>query len=329
MSICQRACKNCLLKKRCGGCSLCNFAFCDKSCGLCFSLCPEYDKAFEYVSILQKRQFGNITKKEFNIQLPDIIPIVPDRNVISKYPYEVIGVHAGNFFTSNGENISPVYIKKGFQVQGKEGVLQFYVKDRTLEGFWSNRKKIYDQLKLFRWRAIIAPNFSVYEDAPRIDHLRNIERSRIVFDELVQNEFPAIPDISWYNKNDLDYWGNYINEQNIRTIAFSFQVVGTGIRAGNTFVNYAMGLDYLLKKIPNNVDVIIAGITSPKRLELIKSCGIKNRMIIINQAAFVHSRRGQLSRTGKSEKGITKNDLFLKNLEYYESEYRRVNNAKT
>lgn len=328
MNVCGRLCSGCIMHERCGGCSLCNFSFCDKNCDYCYCLCPEYDEAFMYVNSLQNhRSIGNKGRK---IELPAIIPVVPDRNVIEKYPYAIIGVHGGNFFTSNGENVANVYKNKGLQVPGKEGVLQFYVKDRTLEGFWDNREKVYEQLKLFKWRAVIAPNFSVYEDAPRIDHLRNIERSRIVFDELISHGFPAVPDVSWFNIKDLNYWANIINKQKIRTIAFSFQVVGTGIRAANTYLNYAVGLDYLCKNIPNDVDVIIAGITSPKRLGTIKSCGIKNRFIVINQSAFVHSRRGQLSETGKTvpmENGIKKNDLFLKNLNYYESEYRRLNNA--
>lgn len=325
--ICGMKCAACIVHDRCGGCSICDYVFCQKNCEMCFCGCPKDKKIFAYVKNLQAYQASKMIEPP-PINLTEIIPVIPDRNVITECPYDIIGVHGETFFTSNGENIAKVYRNNGLQIKGKEGVLEFYVKDRILEGVWDNRKELYRQLKGFPWRAIISPNFSVYEDTPRIDHLRNIERSTIMFDELVENNLPAVPDISWFNANDLDRWTEEINTRNIKTIAFSFQVVGTGLRAANTYVHYAVGLDYLCKGISPDVEIIIAGITSPKRLEIIRSAGIKNKFIVINQSAFIHSRRGQLSETGKKpQKELSKNELFKINLKYYEDEYRRINNA--
>ena len=108
-------------------------------------------------------------------------------------------------FSRNGEKINNSYTKDGYasalNIDPKtKAVLEFYVKDRTLEGFWDKRKSIYPVLKEMGFIAVIAPNYSVYEDAPRVDHMYNIKRSMIVYNELVENEIPAVPDVSWYNK---------------------------------------------------------------------------------------------------------------------------------
>lgn len=329
-SICGRICENCRLYLSCQGCSLCEMPFCRKDCGRCFSLCPNKSAAFAHLKSVGGGELR--LSKNNRILLPELVPVLPDRMSDDfTFNFDVIAIHGANFFTSNGENVARVYRQKGLQEalnlrNPVEGVLEFYVKDRTLEGFWDNRKEIYRQLKEYPWRAIISPNFSVYEDAPRIDHLYNIKRSSIVYNEMLEAGLPAVPDISWFNVVDLQQWINEINRLTIPTIAFSFQVVGTGRRAANTYIHYATGFQHLMKNISKDVSVIIAGIASPKRLEMIAPV---QHFSVLNQAAYVHSRRGQLSETGKrAGEELSKNDIYLKNLKFYDREYRRIQNAK-
>ena len=82
-------------------------------------------------------------------------------------------------------------------------------------------------------KAVIAPNFSVYEDTPRVEHLYNIRRSIIIYNELIDYGINAIPDISWYNINDLDFWIEKLNNSECSIIAFSFQVVDVRLKASN------------------------------------------------------------------------------------------------
>lgn len=78
-----------------------------------------------------------------------------------------------------------------------EGILEFYIKDRDLEGFWANRKVVYEQLKKQNFKAIITPNFLLYEDAPRSEHLYNIQQAKKVYNEMIQEGLSAILDIIW------------------------------------------------------------------------------------------------------------------------------------
>ena len=328
-SVCQRKCSECSMLAFCQGCSICEKPFCKKDCDRCFSLCPDRFASFAH---LRNVGGGNISlQTNTPKELPHMIPVIPDR-LTEKIKFNVIGIHGANFFTSNGENVARVYRKKGIKdalnIENEtDNVLEFYVKDRTLEGFWDNRREVYRQLKEFSWKAIISPNFSVYEDAPRMDHLYNIKRSTIIYNEMLDAGLPAIPDVSWFNVIDLEQWAKEINEKSVKQIAFSFQVVGTGGRAANTYIHYAAGFRYLLEHIPQDIRIILAGVVSPNRLKNIFD-GVNCRFSVLNQSAYIHSRRGRLSESNLSPPEMNKNQIFLRNIEFYEKEYRRICNAK-
>ena len=327
MGLCGRNCDLCRLKLHCQGCSLCEKSLCSRDCKRCFSLCPDRPGSFGY---LKKIGGGRIElHKNTAYQLPVNIPVLPDRLTEKIHVRDIIGIHGGNMLSSNGENVARVYRMKGLQAalnldRPIKGVLQFYVKDRTLEGLWDKRDNVIRQLCEFPWEVVISPNFSVYEDAPRMDHLYNIKRSSIIYNEMTAAGIPAAPDISWYNRIDLDQWIREINEKEIKCIAFSFQTVGTDLRASNTYLNYMMGFRYLTSRITSDVQIIIAGMASPVRVRTLrKSCS--NKISILNQTAYVQSRRGVLSETGKNITGdITKNDLLIRNVDFYDKAYETI-----
>ena len=325
MSLCGRNCDKCNLKLNCQGCSLCEKSLCDRKCSRCFSLCPDRPGAFGY---LRQIGGGRIQLQENRAyQLPVNIPVLPDRLTERIHVKDVVGIHGGNMLSSNGENIARVYRLKGLQdalnlEKPVKGVLQFYVKDRTLEGLWDKRKDVINQLCEFPWAAVISPNFSVYEDAPRMDHLYNIKRSSVVYNEMVEAGLPAAPDISWYNRIDLDQWIREINARNIKCIAFSFQTVGTDLRASNAYLNYIVGFRYLTSRISPQVRIIVAGVASPARVKILRENCV-NEISILNQTAYVQSRRGILAETGKSAAcELSKNKLLVRNVEFYDKMYQ-------
>lgn len=332
-SICNRSCDRCNMQLHCQGCSYCEMPFCKEDCYQCFSLCPKRGGSFGYLKELGGGEVKLLMNEMYD--LPDHVPILPDRlteelEIINT----VIGIHSGNMFSNNGEGINHRYLEKGLKgalniSHDIEGVLEFYVKDRTLEGFWDKRESVYKSLKSFKWRAIIAPNFSVYEDAPRIDHLYNMKRTSIIYNEMIKYGLPAVPDISWYNQIDLDQWIREINKNHLKTIAFSFQVVDVRLKASNQWKHYLMGFKYMCQRINEDVQIIIAGVVSPIRLEAIKKAARGRRLIILNQTAYLQSRRGISSETGyKAAEELSKNDIFLENLEYYNKQYERMNSEE-
>ncbi len=175
MSLCGRDCENkCKYFSECGGCSLCEASLCNKNCASCFAMCFQR----KGIDALLKN-LDNSINTNAAIDLPYHIPVLPDPlKVLPGDLPQTVAVHAGNMFSRRGEHIFKKYLEKGYQGalnihNNTKAILEFYVRDKTLEGFWDKRRNIYLDLKKMNFEAVIAPNFSVYEDAPRIDHLYN------------------------------------------------------------------------------------------------------------------------------------------------------------
>lgn len=327
--LCKRNCSTCVFSHQCSGCSLCEVAVCDLHCNKCSSICPKRPGAFLY---LQANGGAEIKlQQNKNYDLPVHIPILPDR-MKSRPPFEllpVIAVHGGNMFSRNGERINASYGNHGFHKAlnidlRTKGILEFYVKDRTLEGFWDKRKTIYSEIKKMNFSGVIAPNFSVYEDTARMDHIYNMKRSSIVYNELMDEGIPAIPDISWYSRADLDRWCKEIVKSKVKTISFSFQVVDTALKASNLWKSYLLGFRYLCENIPSNINIIIAGLISKIKVAELYKAANGQTLHILNQSAFVQSRRATVSETREQNRDIPFDDLFIQNVNYFNRAYQEI-----
>ena len=203
------------------------------------------------------------------------------------------------------------------------GIAEFYIKDRALEGFWENRKLLYKQLKKQNFKAIITPNFSLYEDAPRSEHLYNIQRTKRVYNEMIQEGLPAVLDVIWATNEDLECWIKEINRSNIKTIAFSFMNVDTRLKASNAWRHYLLGYKILISRIPKDIEIIIAGISSIQRVVEIKKISEDRKISIMHQAAWVNSRKGfSIKHKKQLDRSITKDEIFKMNLDFYNEVYK-------
>lgn len=329
--LCSKSCSNCVQKSICGGCSLCEAAICNKVCSKCMVLCAKRPESIPYINSIGGT--GIILKENKDIELNVYhIPIIPDRMIkLPKYEImPIIALHGGNMFAKNGEKINKSYLEKGYCEalnidKRTEAVVEFYVKDRTLEGFWDKRSDIYKELKSMKVKAVITPNFSVYEDVPRIDHLYNIKRSTIVYNEMIEEGINAIPDIVWFTKEDLDRWCEAIRKSDIKVIAFSFQVVDVQLKASNIWQGYITGFRYMCKKINKNIKIITIGVSSSRRVDEIFKASNGHQIYVLNQAAYVQSRRGMISEGRISDTKIDRGNLLEKNISYFNGIYAKMN----
>lgn len=338
INICSiRKCSSCSknLDGSCSGCSLCDVALC--KCGhekikRCLVRCPRKLGTFRSIKELES---NDVLLENSNYKLPGYIPIMPDK-IKSKFDFSkvnnTVGIHGEFLLSASGEKVSPIYEMRGFRktlnLPGEiNGILEFYIKDRALEGFWANRKELYEQLKKQNFKAIITPNFSLYEDAPRSEHLYNIQRAKKVYNEMIQEGLPAILDVIWPTNEDLELWINEINRSNIKTIAFSFMNVDTRVKASNAWRHYLLGYKILLSRIPSDIEIIIAGISSIDRVVEIKKISKNRNISIMHQAAWVNSRKGFSIKDKKQlDRSIPKDEIFQMNLNYYSSKYDKNNN---
>ncbi len=332
MGLCGNNCDQCNYKNICGGCSFCEASVCSKNCDTCIAICFNRPGASFYISTLGDLEIPLNDRKKMAITIPHHhIPILPDK--FDSWPdYDImpfIAVHGGKLLSRNGEKINPRYLNNGYtnalNIDPRtKAILEFYIKDRPLEGFWDNRKEIYRDLMKLEFEAIISLNFSVYEDAPRIDHLQNIKRSTIVYNELLDKGFNAIPDVSWYNLQDLDRWCKEINVKGIEMIAFSFQVVDVGLKTSNFWKSYLLGFRYLCENISQKVRIIVAGIVSPFKIHELYKASNGQDIYVLNQSAYVQARRGMKSESRLQERDIPFKKLFESNVLYFNKAYSDI-----
>lgn len=330
ISLCGRDCCRCVMHGEiCAGCSLCEAAICAKNCDTCYAMCFNRPLTAAYINHIGGP--GIELQPNMEINIPVHIPVLPDR--FKKTPsYEllpVIGVHGENAFSRNGEKIRNLYEERGFcgalnVDERTQGILEFYIKDRTLEGFWDKRKSIYPAIKKLKFTAVITPNFSVYEDAPRVDHIYNIKRSSIVYNEMLNADIHAIPDVSWFDRKDLDRWCEEISRKGIKIISFGFQTVGVGMKTSNVWRTALLGFRYLSKNIMPDTEIIIAGLVSPFRIVEVYRAASGRKLHILNQSAYLQSRRGMLSETRMQDKELSCDAIFSKNILYFSSVYEEM-----
>lgn len=334
VSLCKiRNCNTCskMLDDSCKGCSMWDVVLCKCSkekLKRCLVRCPRKLGTFKIIKEIKDDR--PLLENSF-YDLPGYIPVMPDkikRSFDFSKVNNTVGIHGEFLLSANGENIAPIYRMKGYKKtlnlpKELSGIAEFYIKDRALEGFWRNRKLIYTQLKNQKFKAIITPNFSVYEDAPRSEHLYNIQRIKRVYNEMIQEGLPAILDIIWGANEDLEYWIKEINRSNIKTIAFSFMNVDTRLKASNAWRHYLLGYKILISRIPKDIEIIIAGISSIERVVEIKKVSRNRRVSIMHQAAWVNSRKGfSIKHKKQLDRSITKDDIFQMNLDFYSEEYK-------
>lgn len=338
-SVCGRNCSKCSMKSNgsCSGCSMCDISFCKCSSDnkkRCMVICP---KKFGSFSLVKSEVHEDRLLENKDIELPGYIPIMPDRTReifdFSKVN-NIIAIHGEFLLTAAGEYITPIYRMRGFNralnIEGVKGIAEFYIKDRALEGFWSNRKVIYEQLKEMNFSGIITPNFSLYEDAPRIDHLYNIQRVKIMYNEMIRAGLPAILDVVWATIEDLEYWIKEINRSDIKIIAFSFMNVDTRLKASNAWRHYLLGYKFLISRIDPNIKIIVAGISSTKRIEEILNVSKNKEISFMHQASWINSRKGFLSEVKKqvSKLEMSKDEIFQRNLYYYSDFISEIKNKQ-
>jgi len=176
---------------------------------------------------------------------------------------------------------------------GTKVALHFYAPDAVLERFWRVRRALYPALRA-EFDLVFAPNFSVYEDSPRLEHLVNIRRAAVVAAEMAAEGVPAVPDVGWYCREDLDRWAEWLAAAGFPAVAFSFQAVGLKNRAGGAWRGYLAGLEHLAGRLPDRAAFVLIGLSSRARLaEAARVLGGR-RACVVNTDAFMKSRKARV-----------------------------------
>jgi len=285
---------------RCGG---------NRGCRACMYLCPDrLDALREYAALFapsvspERMNAGDVLAT-----MPSYIPLVT-APLHSTPPNDLrwFAIHGGK--TSRAVWDGEIEPRVQFRLPpDAKTVLHLFIKDDPLMRFWAERKERIVAIRNFD--AVFAPNFSVYEDAPRFEHILAIRRSQTFVKEMVAEGIPVIPDVSWYRREDLDVQLEFLDSIGAETVAFSFQVVGR-IKGCGAWVSYLAGLRYFANRFPGRIYLV--GMAAKTRYrEAVRAAG--RPLGVVDTRSFVKSRRR--TKDGTDEEFFREADRVRKGLE--------------
>jgi len=144
-------------------------------------------------------------------------------------------------------------------------VLSGYGEDPLVEAFWTarHRDRLLDRLATLKFDLVLAPNYSIYGNWPRAEHLINMRRSLLLTEEFVRTGMPAVPNVYWFRLEDLQRYATWIADTAPPAIAINLQTV----RENKNWETWALpGLSWLAENIPAGLPVIITGLSRQDRI---------------------------------------------------------------
>lgn len=294
--ICGNCGQNCpAYGAECSGCPGCDRLLIEchskrGACGKCNLFCPDRPGAWRYISKEIDGSFSLIPKKPLilpEVELPSYVPLItaPLHEECPADGPEWVAIHAGKVRREvwNGE----MSVHEQFHLPtDKKVVLHWFIKDHYLERFWADRPAYIPALR--RLDAVFAPNFSIYENSPRIEHLANMRRSAVSIREMVEAGVKVIPDVTWYRREDIDRWLELLDLMGAEVAAFSMQVVGR-LKGCSAWQSYLAGLRYFARKFKGQI--ILVGINSREKIaEAFRAAG--RPLSVVDTVSFITARKG-------------------------------------
>ena len=167
-------------------------------------------------------------------------------------------------------------------------VLVGYGEDPLVEAFWSQRHRLYPQLAAQRWDLMLAPNYSMYGNQPRAEHLINFRRNLMIAEELCGAGVNAAPNLYWFRLEDLERYGRWMADVAPPAVAVNLQT----FRTDTDWNDMARpGLAWLATTMPAATRLVIVGTSRRLRLaELAEMFG--DRLTVIAQNPVQYARHG-------------------------------------
>lgn len=148
---------------------------------------------------------------------------------------------------------------------GTLAVLVGYGEDPLVEAVWTNRhrNRLIEGIASGGWDLVLACNYSIYGNWPRVEHLINMRRSILLASELAQAGVTAVPNLYWYRLEDLRRWISWTLDEATPAVAINAQTV----RENANWESWLRpGLHYLAENLPPDLPVIITGLSRADRI---------------------------------------------------------------
>jgi hypothetical protein len=196
---------------------------------------------------------------------------------------------------------------------GQLAVMVGYADDPLVEGVWTHRRRLIRAIASQTWDLVLAPNFSMFGNQPRAEHLLNFRRNLLLASEMTDAGIPAVPNLYWFRKEDIDRYLAWCDRETPAAVATNLQTLRTD---GDWDFGLA-GLTYLAMGLAPEVAVVVTGASRPDRIAtLLELFG--DRLHLVSQNAQQYARHGALmTADGRVDRHARAEDLFAANVRYY------------
>jgi len=202
--------------------------------------------------------------------------------------------------------------------EGQAAVLACYGDDPLVEAYWTLRRvrDLAAEIARQEWDLVLAPNYSIYGDQPRAEHLINMRRSLLAAAELADAGVPAVPNIYWYRLEDLRRWADWAGESPPPAVAVNAQTVRT---RGEWDSWMYPGLCWLAENLPAALPVIITGLSRPDRVAAAAAL-FGPRLTVISQCPYQYASRGAvMTAAGRADMRARPPDAFAASVRYMQA----------
>lgn len=200
--------------------------------------------------------------------------------------------------------------------EGQKAVLVGYGEDPLVEAFWTRRRKMYPIIAQHRWDLVLSPNFSMYGNQPRTEHLINFRRNLVIAEELLASGVNAVPNLYWYRLEDLQRYGRWLDDVRPPAVAINLQT----FRTDADWEEMALpGLSWLGGELSAGTQLVVVGSSRKSRIdELVSLFG--GRVHVVSQNPVQYARHGAImGSNGREDVHADVAVAFAATVRYYAS----------
>lgn len=144
-------------------------------------------------------------------------------------------------------------------------ILMMFGKDRHVEeDLWNHWSNVIASIQQSNVSLVVAPDYSLLWDEPRMEHLLNMKRSLLAFSQLQKAGIPAIPHLFWYRTVDVERQADWFSRNpSVKLAAVNLQ----DCTKREEKALYFSGLTRLRERLDDQVHYLIAGLQSARDLQ--------------------------------------------------------------
>lgn len=197
-------------------------------------------------------------------------------------------------------------------------VFSGYGEDPIVEAFWTVRQgdRLVERLAALKFDLVLAPNYSVYGNWPRAEHLLNMRRSLLIAAEFADAGVATAPNLYWYRLEDLRRYVDWLDNATPPAVAINLQTV----RENPNWDSFALpGLHWLAEHLPADLPVVLTGLSRHDRIATAVEL-FGERLVLVSQNPAQYALHGAvMTDGGRRDLHARTTDAFAQSVRYMAS----------